>query len=223
MPNDHLDAYRAVRARICAIATELSADDLATTVPACPDWTVHDLLAHNVAIPAAIGASRLPTDGDLQGWLDGLLAERAEQPVEEMVSEWADLDEVVGGVLSATPVLLDDIAVHEHDLRSAVNRPDHAAFDADRLMPIALEALAGPAAELGLGALVVESPEGTWRSHDAEPGWTIRTDAWEAFRAVSSRRSAPELRALPGDGDPEPFLAVIDGHLRLPPVSLREP
>jgi hypothetical protein len=223
MSDDALEAYRSVRERMSALALGLSPSELTTTVPACPDWTVHDLVAHNVAIPAAIGAGRLPTDGDLQGWLDGLLAERADQPVDELVAEWATLDEVVGGVLSSTVVLLDDVATHEHDLRTALDRPDHAALDAEIVLPAALLTLLDGLTAAGTGSIVIDAPEGRWRSHDAEPGWTIRTSAWEAFRAVGSRRTADELRALPADGDVEPFLAVLDAHLPLPRTSLAEP
>jgi len=217
-----LDAYRAVRSRMCAIAAELSPSELASVVPSCPEWTVHDLLTHNVALPAAIGAGDLPGD-DLQAWLDGLVERRRTEPLEELLAEWDTLDDVVGGVLSATPVLLDDLATHEHDLRAAVARPDHRALDADLVLPAALHALAAGATERGLGAVVVESPDGGWRSHDAEPGWVLDTSAWEGFRAVGSRRTAEELRALPGEGDVEPYLAVIDAHLPLPRTSLREP
>jgi hypothetical protein len=222
MSDDLLDAYRSVRTRMCAIATGLSAAELDAIVPACPEWTVHDLIAHNVALPAAIGAGDLP-DGDLQAWLDGLVEKRRGQPLQELVAEWATLDDVVGGVLSATPVLLDDLATHEHDLRGAVGRPDHGTLDADLVLPAALHAIAAGVTERGLGAIVVESPEGTWRSHDAEPGWTIRTSAWEAFRAVGSRRTAAELRALPGTGDADAFIPVLEAHLPLPRTSLSEP
>jgi hypothetical protein len=222
MGTDLLDAYRAVRTRICAIATDLTPDELAATVPSCPEWTVHDLIAHNMALPAAIGAGDLP-DGDLQTWLDGLVAARRGQPVEALIAEWETLDEIVGGVLSATAVLLDDLATHEHDLRAAVGRPDHAALAVDLVVPAALETLLGGLTAAEVGALVIEAPEGTWRSHDAEPGWTIRTSAWEAFRAVGSRRTADELRALPGHGDAEAFIPVLEAHLPLPRTSLREP
>lgn len=220
MGTELLDAYRAVRGRMCAIATDLSPAELALTVPSCPEWTVHDLIAHNMALPAAIAAGDLP-DGDLQAWLDGLLDARRGQPLDELVAEWETLDEAVAGVLSATAVLLDDLATHEHDLRATVGRPDHTALEADLVLPAALEALAAGATERGLGAVVVEAPEGTWRSHDAEAGWTIRTSAWEAFRAVGSRRTAAELRALAGDGDG--VITVIDAHLPLPLTSLQEP
>lgn len=222
MGTDHLDAYRAVRDRMCAIALDLSDDELASVVPSCPEWTVHDLLAHNVAIPAAIAVGDLP-GADQQAWLDGLVAARRGQGVADLAAEWATLDEVVGAVLSATAVLLDDLATHEHDLRAAVGRPDHAALEADLVLPAALEALAPGLVDRGLGAVVVASPEGTWASHDAEPAWTLRTSAWEAFRAVGSRRTEAELLALPADGDAGAFVAVVDAHLPLPRTSLREP
>lgn len=222
MGTELLDAYRAVRDRMCAIALDLDADGLATTVPSCPEWTVHDLLVHNLALPAAIGAGDLP-DGDLQAWLDSLLEKRRGQPVAELVAEWGTLDEVVGGVLSATPVLLDDLATHEHDLRAAVGRPDHAALEADLVLPAALHTLLDGLVAADVGAIVIEAPEGTWVSHDAEPGWTIRTSAWEAFRAVGSRRTADELRLLPAAGDVEAFIPLLDAHLPLPRTSLREP
>jgi hypothetical protein len=222
MGTDLLDAYRAVRDRMCTIALDLDADGLATTVPSCPEWTVHDLLAHNVAIPAAIAVGDLPA-GDQQAWLDGLLAARRGRPVPELVAEWAQLDEVVAGVLSATAVLLDDLATHEHDLRAAVDRPDHAALEADLVLPAALDALSAGLLDRGLGAVVVESPQGSWASHDAEPGWTIRASAWEAFRAVGSRRTADELLALPGAGGGAAYVEVVGAHLPLPRTSLREP
>ncbi len=222
MGTDLLDAYRAVRDRMCAIALDLDAGGLATPVPSCPEWTVHDLLAHNVAIPAAIAVGDLPA-GDQQAWLDGLLAARRGQPVAELAAEWAGLDEVIGGVLSATAVLLDDLATHEHDLRAAVGRPDHTALEADLVLPAALEAISAGLVERGLGAVVVEAPEGTWSSHDAEPGWTIRASAWEAFRTVGSRRTAEELLAVPGTGGGAAYVETVDAHLPLPRTSLREP
>jgi hypothetical protein len=43
-----------------------------------------------------------------------------------------------------------------------------------------------------------------------------------AASAGNSRRTADELRALPSDGDAEPYLALLDAHLPLPGHSLGE-
>ncbi len=222
MGTDLLDAYRDVRSRMSAIVIDLPPEELATVVPSCPEWTVHDLIAHNVAIPAAIAAGDLP-DGDPQAWLDGLLEARRGRPLPELVAEWQTLDEVIGGVLSATAVLLDDLATHEHDLRAAVGRPDHAALEADLVLPAALGALVDDLVAADTGSIVVVSPEGTWKSHDASAGWILHASAWEAFRAVGSRRTADELRRLAGGNSVEAFIPVLDRHLPLPTSSLREP
>ena len=41
-------------------------------VPACPEWTAADLVAHCTGIPAALSAGDYPS-GDQQAWLDGLV------------------------------------------------------------------------------------------------------------------------------------------------------
>ena len=100
--------------------------------------------------------------------------------------------------------------------------PDHGALEVEVVLPLTLEGLAGPLRDAGLGAIEVVDGTSSWRSHDAEASWTLETTAWEAVRAVNSRRTADELRALPHRGDPEPYLAVLDAHLPLPLSSLGE-
>ena len=53
-------------------------------------------------------------------------------------------------------------------------------------------------------------------------GWTLLVDPWEAVRALGSRRTVEELRALPAEGDCEPYLKILDEHLPLPTRSLGE-
>ncbi|MFC5260837.1 maleylpyruvate isomerase N-terminal domain-containing protein [Kribbella qitaiheensis] len=40
------DLYAATRARVTETAKALTAEQLNTRVPACPDWTVHNLISH---------------------------------------------------------------------------------------------------------------------------------------------------------------------------------
>jgi hypothetical protein len=40
------DLYAATRARVTETAQALTAEQLNTRVPACPDWTVHNLISH---------------------------------------------------------------------------------------------------------------------------------------------------------------------------------
>ena len=216
------EAYARTRARFGALVGAAGPEELARPVPACPDWRVHDLLAHVVSMPAAISAGRAP-DGDVGAWLEELIAERAGQPVPELLAEWEALDGPLAALLDGPAALLfPDLAVHEHDLRGALGRPDHAALETEEFMARTLAGFRRPLQEAGLGAIEVRSEAGSWRSHDAPVGWTLLVDPWEASRALSSRRTAREVRDLPAEGDPEPYLQLLDDHLPLPAGSLGE-
>lgn len=217
-----LDAYLATRERMAALALTASPVAQAAMVPSCPEWTVKDLMGHVVALPAAIASGDLPGD-DLGAWLDDLILGRRQQPMEDLVGEWMALDDAIAAVLDRSEVLYGDLGVHEHDLRGALGEPDHDALETEVFLPRTVAAFAGPLRAAGLDAIVVRHPSGECRSHDAPAGWILEVSPWEATRALNSRRTAAELRALPGSGDPEPFIPVLDAHLPLPAHSLAEP
>lgn len=216
------EAYAQVRGRVEELVRAADPDDLVRVVPACPQWRVRDLLAHVVSMPAAIGAGRKPS-GEVNAWLDELIAERSQQPVEGLLDEWKQLDEVLRPLLAGPAGLLfPDLAVHEHDLRGALGKPDHDALPVEELMPRTMAAFRRPLREAGLGAIEVRSGGASWRTSDEPVGWTLLVDPWEAVRALGSRRTAAELRALPAEGDCEPYLKILDEHLPLPTQSLGE-
>ena len=219
---DLFEAYDRVRGRMIALAEGCGPGELDRTVPACPDWTVADLVAHCSGLPAALCSGDVPT-GDLQTWLDGLVEARRGRPLSSVIEEWTSIDEGLEGLLSGgAGLLFDDLAVHEHDLRGAIGRPDHDALEVDTVLPRTLAGLAGPVQAAGLGSIEARCGDRAWRSHDADPGWVLVTTPWEVTRAVNSRRTAAELRALPHEGDVEPYLSVLDAHLPLPTAPLGE-
>jgi hypothetical protein len=205
------------------LAASLGPSDLHRAVPACPAWTVSDLIAHVVSMPAAIGNGESPP-GPVTDWLQSLVESRRDQTVGALTEEWLSLDSSISAILRGPGgVLFGDLAVHEHDLRGAVGAADHGALEVEVMLPRTLAGFAKPLRQAGLGSMAVRHDDRVWRSHDAEPGWTLEVTPWEATRAVNSRRTADELRALPHDGDVEPYLAILDAHLPLPAASLREP
>jgi hypothetical protein len=215
-------AYRRTRNRVCALMLTADLSDRHNLVPACAPWRAQDLLAHVVSMPAALIAGRTPT-GEITTWLGELIAERSEQSSEELVAEWLNLDPELPGLLSGrSAVLFGDLAVHEHDLRGALQKPDHGALEIEALMPRTLAGFANPLRSAGLGAIAVAHEDHVWRSHDAAPGWTLHTDPWTAVRAINSRRTGTELMALEATGDVVPYLAILDAHLPLPHASLGE-
>jgi uncharacterized protein (TIGR03083 family) len=222
MTQNLFPAYARTRERVSELLAGASDDELARVVPACPAWTVHDLLAHVVGIPAALSTGRHPT-GDIGTWLSELVAERSDQQASALQEEWRSLDPALEALLSGPAGLLfADLAVHEHDFRGALGRPDHAALEVEELLPRTIAAFKGPLEEAGLVPIEVRAGERVWRSHDGEAGWTLVVDPWTAVRALNSRRTADELYALPSHGDARGYLPILDAHLPLPAASLGE-
>jgi uncharacterized protein (TIGR03083 family) len=215
------DAYRATKGRIVGLLDGASPDDWSRTVPACPDWTVHDLLSHMVGIPTELGAGRYPS-GDLDRWLAAVVDTRRGVPVAALLEEWAIAVDEGAPMYTPNGLLLVDLVVHEHDLRRTIERPGaRDSAEVARALPLILASL-GDALRAGeLGAVVVHDGASTWRSHDAPDGWTIDATPWEATRILESRRTADELRTQFGPHT-EPYLAVLGAHLPLPTASLAE-
>lgn len=213
--------YRATKARVVDLLHTLPADHWSRTVPACPDWTVHDLLAHMVGISAELSAGRYPT-GDLAEWLAELVTSRRGATVDELLDEWAAAVDDGEPMYTPNGLLFVDLVVHEHDLRRAVDRPGaRDSAQVLQVLPLVLDSLAEPLRAHDLGAIVVVDGGSTWRSHDAPAGWTIEASPWEATRMLESRRTEAELHDRFGAGC-DPYLAVLEGHLPLPRVSLAE-
>jgi hypothetical protein len=221
--NSLVEAYLRTRERVADVLLAADAAELERQVPACPAWCVQELATHLVSMPAALSTGRLPS-GPIGDWLDELIVERQGQTLAELITEWRSLDNAFAGLIDGPAALLfDDLAVHEHDLRGALNTPDHAALEIAEVLPRALGAFSQPLRSAGLGAIEVRSGDDVWRSHEDQVGWTLLVDPWTAVRVLSSRRTADELRTLPSTGEADAYISVLDAHLPLAAAPLREP
>jgi len=216
------DAYANTRSRMLAVAQNVGPQALQANVPACPDWSAHQLLSHCVSMPAALSAGDFPT-GDPNEWIDGLVSRYQDKSLDELAEVWSSVDETIAGMLDGGGgMLFDDLAVHEHDLRAAVQQPDHSALETAVLLPRVVASCTDALIAQGLGSIEVRSGSQSWRSHDAEPGWILELSPWEATRAIYSRRTAEELRSLGAGPDQERCIELLDAHLPLPVSSLNE-
>jgi hypothetical protein len=103
---DHVDA-------VGAMAADLTDDELATTVPGTPAWTVRDVIAHLAGCPADMISGRM--DGaPTPAWTERHVGERTGLPVADLVAEMRDTsDDLIAtfdGVDRPAPVW--NIAVH---------------------------------------------------------------------------------------------------------------
>jgi uncharacterized protein (TIGR03083 family) len=221
------DEYRAARLRMQEIASTLSTELASRMVPACPEWSVHDLFSHVTGIAADLSAGRRPEGGDTQGWVDRQVAERRDRSVADVVAEWDEVGPQFEALIAARPDrlwgLTYDTVVHEHDLRNAVEQPGERDSSGVVL-----------AAELGLRLVELDLakhglPAFRWIDDDGTehvvgagaPELTLRSSAFEALRLLGSRRTIEQLHAADFDGDLDRYLPGIV-HMDLPSGELGE-
>jgi uncharacterized protein (TIGR03083 family) len=219
-------AHEGARARIGAMVRAATPDAMSRTVPACPEWTAHQLLAHCTGTPASIVARRLPT-GDLQAWLDGIVADRADWPVADLLAEWDDAAGTIEASLREQPgylaTLLYDVLAHEVDLRTTLGVT--TPLD-DEALEVALElTVANLTADLaahGLPGVVVDGGVSRWLAGEEPVGLELFAPPEELFRLLGGRRSRAQIAGAVVTGDLERFLPALTHGLALPDEDLRD-
>ena len=191
---DLSEVYRRSANEFMTVVTGLDADQVAAVVPACPAWSVHDLLAHQA------GSSADLVSGNLEGattepWSARQIEDRRTRTIDELVAEWAANVETAAALCDTFqgPNPAWDVAVHLADLREAVGPPPGPPENGwDEVLGAAVGLLAGH------GTISVAERE-------PDPGtttWHVAT-AYGLWRAVFSRLDRPALEheVLRGDVD----------------------
>lgn len=218
------DEYRRARQRMTALAGTLDAGD-PPAVPACPAWTVGELLAHVTGLASDLGAGRRP-DGDTQAWVDGQVAERRGRAPAAIAAEWDAAAPDFEALIAAKPHrwwgLVYDVLVHEHDLRGALGRPGERDGESVQVATVlGLRLVAADLAKQGLPAfrLVADGEEHVVGEGAAE--LTLEATPFEALRLLGSRRTIEQLRAASFTGDLDRYLPGLL-HMDPPPHDLAE-
>jgi uncharacterized protein (TIGR03083 family) len=230
---DLAGAYADARRRLGELLAGLDEAALGTQVPACPAWTVGDLLAHLAGVAAAaVGGTYFPDAP--QAWNDAGLAaardqwtaaqvrSRRDRPATALAAEWARwaaaLEPMLAGIVPPPPGSPDwllsapvaDLAAHLHDVRGALRLPGDRDAPATELgLRIYARWLGRRLDQAGRPALRLRAGGRTWVEGSGPPAADLAADAFELFRALSGRRSLDQVRALAWDGAPEPYLDLI--------------
>lgn len=214
---DPVAAWSAAHERVCALVASLAADQVEARVPACPDWTVRDLLSHVVGLGADVLAGDEPDDHH-QTWTAAQVDARRDRSAAELIAEWRALaPDLVAWMREHGSRPLNDVVVHEQDLRSAVGRPGARDTDGFALVRDRMAERFGEAAPAGI-ALVGE----TWSWGPASAPTRLRASDFDLGRALTSRRTAAQLRAWTEAGDVTPYLDAFAGLGDLPEEPLPE-
>jgi uncharacterized protein (TIGR03083 family) len=200
--------------RIIDLVASLDADALTTVVPACPAWTVHDVVAHLAGVVSDFQAGRME-GAATEVWTGRQVDERRATSTDDVLREWTDAAPAFEVVVTGTPGLRNvvmDVLTHEWDLRGALGRPgDRDDEDIDALVQQLMARLGGALERAGTPALRIRAGTDEWLlGPDAsEPATTLTTTHYELLRIAFGRRSLAQLHALDWDGEPEPYLAAL--------------
>jgi uncharacterized protein (TIGR03083 family) len=208
--------YGACRERITALARDLTDDQAATPVAACPGWSVHDVIAHLSGSVADVLAGNMDGVGG-EAWTAAQVEARRDTPVATMLDEWTaqspQFEEglrALGGPLAALAV--GDAWHHEQDIRGALGLDGGQDPDAEHTAIAGYaSAVGGTRAGAGVAPLRLTAGDVTVVSGDGEPGATVVGTPYELARAIAGRRTEAQLRSLAWHGDAEPYITTLAG------------
>ena len=209
--------YRGARLEMGELTRALPPGDLNRKVPATPEWSVKDLIAHVAGIAADIVRGNV-ADAGAPEWTAAQIEAARDVPLEELLATWEKSSAQVEPLLdtlhpTAAALTVGDLVVHEHDLRGALANRD--GRDTERLM-LSLAAytrrFGKRIKDAGLPTVRVIAGTEEWNAGLDEPQIDLRDDPFELFRAITGRRTKDEIRKLGWDGDPEPYVNLVSAY-----------
>jgi uncharacterized protein (TIGR03083 family) len=227
-------AYQQVADRFAATILELTEQQAAAAVRSCPGWAVRDVLAHHVGLTADFASGHAPevsagVDFVVLGAAFAHLAarqvsERASRSVSEIVAEWESVIPVTWAIMCGElpsaglpiepavgqAVMINDVVVHEGDVRLALGLPlaDETPALALALGNYAL--MASPRVQkAGLSAIRLEYDGREKIVGTGDPILTLRGPRNDLVRTIASRRSREQILAMDWDGDPTDYVDVL--------------
>lgn len=196
-------AYEQTRARIVDLVAALDDREASQVVPATPEWSVHDVVAHLAGLCADVLAGNV-AGAATATWTQAQVDARQRATLTELLDEW----DAVGPKIAAMaddfpgrygPQLITDIACHEQDLRGALGKP--GARDAEGIdigVRFLMTTFVQPgAAALGVDPVVVRSDGHSWIVGTGE-GPT--QDPEDAIGTALLSDEAPEIPPRPPVG-----------------------
>jgi uncharacterized protein (TIGR03083 family) len=206
--------YRAAMERVVAVAKASDEQALATRVPACPEWTVKELVAHLTGVAADSLSANVAELGQA-GWTQAQVDARKDLPLDDIVDEWTMItDKLTAGMDDIHPTLssalIGDLVTHELDLRGALNNAD--ARDGDGVVistSFYARNFGKRLKDAGLPTLIVEADGNEWTAGRDEPVGTVKASVFDMLRGLTGRRTRDEVQSFDWSVDPTPYLDVF--------------
>lgn len=204
--------YGTVRRRLLELAPRLTEDQLSTTVPTCPAWTVQDVYAHLTGLAAEVVADVEGHPGSDSATARQVAA-RAGNSIGEICDEWRrtgpELERILEVEGKRRAIIAIDAWTHDQDVHNAVGLVSGRTGPGLELTVNSVWRLKRPIRDSGTAPFRVVTGSRDWVIGDSEPAATVRLDDYELARMVTARRSLAQMRSYDWDGDPEPYLEMI--------------
>ncbi|GAA2511155.1 maleylpyruvate isomerase N-terminal domain-containing protein [Pilimelia columellifera] len=213
------DLYLSCVGRVDRLTRDLDDARGAVEVPALPEWTVRDTVAHLAGVCADVLDRRLdgapgPT------WTSRQVDERRSRSMSELLDEWHGRASAMAQALADARFarVAMDAWHHLYDLHGALGEsPAPDPRGAVAVVEVQARALTrgwisgqGEGWPADLPALVARATDGgSWVLGAGEPTAEVRAPVFELARALIGRRSLEQLRAYAWSGDPERFLQAM--------------
>jgi uncharacterized protein (TIGR03083 family) len=220
---DPIEEWTQSQNRVIELVDGISAADAEKTVPACPDWTVRNLLSHVIGLDADVIKGDEPDDHN-PTWTQRQVDERAEHDIATLVAEWRELTAPLQDWMRSNGARpMGDVLIHEQDLRGALGVS--GAQDSDGLKALRDRMAVGFTAaveQAELPGINLVSLQWQIQAGNGAADVTVNASEFDLTRALMSRRSADQLRAWTTDGDIEPYLPMFASLGSLPATALTE-
>ena len=206
--------YEDLRQELITLFRSLSDDELATTVPATPDWSVRDVLSHVVGINHDLNRLIFGTRGD-ESWTVIHVETRRGRDLEEVITEWdSEAPKFEQGLrelgYEVGSHFVGDLLQHFADVLHALGRP-HPANDLRLAVALDFYLMSFEETLNEATSATVEIAVGDekWVLGSGPIVAALSASRYDAFRALGGRRSAEQIRALDWQGDVDAVLPVI--------------
>jgi len=234
---DTAGVYRETRRSLRDFVSGLSDAELKTNVPATPDWSVRDAVAH------IVGEARITVTGDAPPEFrlleslrdpeqaairDGInadeVAARRDLPIEQVLEEWdslaVELDPFMRGEKPfpwpepfLDSILVSDLSAHGQDVRNAVGKPGERDSAACRIALASFAVGLGFRLDgMGMPALRLRYDGKERVCGQSDPAVTLSGDRYELMRALTGRRSRSQIEAMDWEGERDPYVPLIPAY-----------
>jgi uncharacterized protein (TIGR03083 family) len=213
-PDESADINRAcreTRVRVITLVRGLPEDSLDTPVPACPGWSVRDVVAHLAANAEDMMSGSMSGGPPSPEQTAAQIERMRGRSMTEMLAGWETNAEQLEDEVSANGMRMPliDLTSHEHDIRGALARPgarDTAAvkicsqFLLERMRPPVPVRIVVEDTEFRVG------PASDAQGDAGAAELVLNTSWFDALRWRMGRRSPAQLAAMQWSADPTPVL-----------------